>query len=95
MNEHLCNQFAAVPSDLILTPQPNKTKPPLQVLAVAEGNSEKNKVWDETHDGVIINHIKHKTLQYRTGPCNTTGPCNKPFVLTQNITDLLHIFRQA
>jgi hypothetical protein len=29
--------------------------------AVAEGNSEKNKVWDETRDGVIINHIKHKT----------------------------------
>ena len=39
----------------VLVPQPNKTKPPLQVLAVAEGNSEKNKVWDETHDGVIIN----------------------------------------
>jgi DNA-binding transcriptional regulator/RsmH inhibitor MraZ len=28
-------------------PQPNKTKPPLQALAVAVGNSEKNKVWDE------------------------------------------------
>jgi len=24
-----------------LTPQPNKTKPPLQVLPVVEGNSEK------------------------------------------------------
>jgi hypothetical protein len=33
-------------------PQPNKTKPPLQVLAVAEGNSENNKVWDEACDGV-------------------------------------------
>ena len=41
----------------ILTPQPNKTK--LQVLAVAVGNSEKNKVWDEAHDGVIL--CKHKT----------------------------------
>jgi len=28
-------------------PQPNKNKLPLQVLAVAKGNSEKNKVWDE------------------------------------------------
>ena len=43
----------------ILTPQPNKTKPPLQVLAVAVGNSEKNKVWDEARDGVIL--CKHKT----------------------------------
>jgi hypothetical protein len=33
-----------VPSDPILTPQPNKTKPPLQVLAVVVGKSEKNKV---------------------------------------------------
>jgi hypothetical protein len=40
-------------------PQPNRTKPPLQVLAVAEGNSEKNKVWDEARDGVIINHINN------------------------------------
>jgi hypothetical protein len=40
--------------------KPNKTKPPLQVLAVAEGNSEKNKVWDEARDRVIINRIKHK-----------------------------------
>ena len=44
---------------LILTPQPNKTKPPLQVLAVAVGNSEKNKVWDEACDGVVL--YKHKT----------------------------------
>ena len=29
------------PLDPILTPQPNKTKLPLQVLAVVEGNSEK------------------------------------------------------
>ena len=43
----------------ILTPQPNKTKLPLQVLAVAVGNSEKNKVWDEARDGVIL--CKHKT----------------------------------
>jgi hypothetical protein len=43
----------------ILTPQPNKNKPPLQVLAVAEGNSEKIKVWDEARDDIIINHIKH------------------------------------
>ena len=42
--------------------QSNKTKLPLQVLAVAKGNSEKNKDWDEACDGVIINHIKHKTL---------------------------------
>jgi len=36
--------------------------------AVAEWKSEKNKVWDETRDGVIINHIKHKTylLVYKT-----------------------------
>ena len=61
LQQALLHQFGAVPSDLILTPQPNKTKPPLQVLAVAEGNSEKNKVWDEARDGVIINHIKHKT----------------------------------
>jgi hypothetical protein len=26
---------------MFLMPQPNKTKPPLQVLAVVEGNSEK------------------------------------------------------
>jgi hypothetical protein len=26
---------------MFLTPQPNKTKPPLQVLPVIEGNSEK------------------------------------------------------
>jgi hypothetical protein len=43
----------------ILMPQPNKTKLPLQVLAVAVGNSEKNKVWDEAHDGVIL--CKHET----------------------------------
>ena len=42
----------------ILTPQPNKTKPPLQVLAVAVGNSEKNKVWDEARDGVIFINMK-------------------------------------
>ena len=35
----------------VLVPQPNKTKPPLQVLAVAKGNSEKIKVWDEARDG--------------------------------------------
>jgi len=46
-----------------LAPQPNKTK---QVLAVTEGNSEKNKVWDEARDEVIINHIKHKIY---TVPC--------------------------
>ena len=40
-------------------PQPNKTKPPLQALAVAVGNSEKKKVWDEAHDGIIL--CKHKT----------------------------------
>ena len=34
-------------------------------------------------------------LQYQTGPCNTTSPCNKPFVLTENITDLLRIFYHA
>jgi hypothetical protein len=55
-------------------PQPNKTKPPLQVLAVAEGNSEKNKVWDEAHDGVIINHIKHKTLSTRIRHCVFSFP---------------------
>jgi hypothetical protein len=32
--------------------EPNKTKPPLQVLAVAKGNSEKNKVWDEARCGI-------------------------------------------
>jgi len=42
-----------------LTPQPNKTKPPLQVLPVIEGNSEKNKVWDGTCDKAI-NYIKIK-----------------------------------
>ena len=60
-NEHLC-------TNLVLYIRPdfdatiNKTKLPLQVLAVAKGNSEKNKDWDEACDGVIINHIKHKTL---------------------------------
>ena len=34
------HQFGAVPSPF-LTSQPNKPKPPLQVLAVVEGNSEK------------------------------------------------------
>jgi hypothetical protein len=29
--------------------KPNKTKPPLQVLAVVEGNSEKNKVCRMKH----------------------------------------------
>ena len=38
----------------VLVPHPNKTKPPLQVLAVAKGNSEKIKVWDEAHDGYIM-----------------------------------------
>jgi len=28
-------------------PQPNKNKPPLQVLAVTKGNIEDFKVWDE------------------------------------------------
>ena len=37
----------------VFAPQPNKTKPPLQVLAVAKGNSEKIKVWDEAHDVYI------------------------------------------
>jgi hypothetical protein len=45
---------------LFLTPQPNKTKPPLQVLTAVEGKSEKMRFEDETDDG-IINHIKHKT----------------------------------
>jgi hypothetical protein len=36
-----------------LAPQPNKTKLPLQDLAVAKENSEKIKVWDEAHDGYI------------------------------------------
>ena len=43
-NKHfyICfDQFGAVPSDPISMPQPNKTKPPLQVLAVIKGNSEK------------------------------------------------------
>jgi hypothetical protein len=35
-NKHLCTNFT-----LFLAPQPNKTKLPLQVLAVVEGNSEK------------------------------------------------------
>ena len=51
-----------------MTPQPNKNKPPLQVLAVAEGNSEKIKVWGEARDDIIINHIKpiysYKTLRF-------------------------------
>jgi hypothetical protein len=34
---------------MFLTPQPNKTKPPLQVLAVVEGSSEKNKVYRMKH----------------------------------------------
>jgi hypothetical protein len=38
--------------DLFLMPQPNKTKPPQQVLAVVEGNSEKIRFEDETRDGV-------------------------------------------
>jgi hypothetical protein len=42
LQQALLHQFSAVPSNLILTPQPNKTKPPLQVLAVVVGNSEKN-----------------------------------------------------
>ena len=53
-NEHQqvpLHQFGAVP---ILMPQPNKTKPPLQVLAVTELNSEKNKVWDEACDRVWL-----------------------------------------
>jgi hypothetical protein len=32
--------------------KPNKAKPPLQVLAVTKGNSEKIQVWDEARDGV-------------------------------------------
>jgi len=57
--------FGLQPPWEVLVPQPNKTKPPLQV---AEGNSEKNKVWDETHDGVIINHIK-QNLSTRIRHC--------------------------
>ena len=48
------HQFATVQSEVIFDAT---TKPPLQVLAVVEGNSEKNKVWDGTHDGAI-NYIK-------------------------------------
>ena len=42
-----------MPQSQALAPQPNKTKPPLQVLAVAKGNNEKIKVWDEARDGHI------------------------------------------
>jgi len=55
------HQFGAVPSDPFLMPQPNKTKPPLQVLPVVEGNSEKIRFKDQTRDGGI-NWIKHKTI---------------------------------
>jgi hypothetical protein len=41
--------------------EPNKTKPPLQVLAVVEGNSEKMRFRDQTRDGEI-NWIKHKII---------------------------------
>jgi len=34
---------------LVLMPQPNKTKPPLQDLAVVEGNSEKIRVEGPRH----------------------------------------------
>src|ERR1700720_2645843 len=56
-NKHLCTNLPQCNRKSFLTPQPNKTKPPLQVLAVVEGNSEKNKVWDGTRDGAI-NYIK-------------------------------------
>ena len=56
-NKHLCTNLPQSNRKSFLTPQPNKTKPPLQVLAVVEGNSEKNKVWDGTRDGAI-NYIK-------------------------------------
>ena len=55
-----------------MTPQPNKNKPPLQVLAVAKGNSEKIKVWGEACDDIMINHIKpiysYKTLRFFSFP---------------------------
>ena len=51
-NDKPLHQFGTVPSDLILMSQSNKTKLPLQVLAVTGGNGEKNKVWDEACDGV-------------------------------------------
>ena len=34
---------------VVLMPQPNKIKPPLQLPNVVK----KNKVWDESHDGVM------------------------------------------
>ena len=57
----LLHQFGAVPSDPILTPQPNKTKPPLQVLAVVVGNSEKIR-FRINHVMGKFNLIKHKII---------------------------------
>jgi hypothetical protein len=37
----------------VLVPQPNKTKLPLQVLAVTKGNGEKIKVWDRVAQEVL------------------------------------------
>ena len=48
-------------SRLVLTPKPNKTKPPLQVLAVIEGNSEKIRFEDQTCD-VGIYWIEHEII---------------------------------
>ena len=55
------HQFDAVPSDRILMPQPNKTKPPLQVLAVVEGNGEKTR-FRIKHVMGGINWIKHEII---------------------------------
>src|SRR5882762_11839020 len=60
-NKHLCTNLPQCNWKLFLMPQPNKTKPPLQVLAVVEGNSEKIRLEVQTHD-VRIYWLKHKII---------------------------------
>ena len=75
-HKYKCNfgrnkNISGSPSDVrqrICPKKPNKTKPPLQVLAVTKGNSEKIKAWDEAHGHIGLSivwvnsyYCKHKS----------------------------------